>query len=81
LPTREPERNGRRQGKGGNAKPKVSFSSGGFISQSWSGVIRLFRWLVIIDTFGNDERNRVRHRFGLGERVRDWFGYYERLRN
>ena len=66
-----------------NEKPKVSVNSGGFILQPWAGVIRLFRWLVIIDTFGNDERNRVRQRFGLGGRFRfrDWFRYYERLRN
>jgi hypothetical protein len=33
--------------------------------------------------FRNDERNRVRQRFGLSERFWfcDWFGYYERLRN
>ena len=37
----------------------------------------MFRWLVIIDTFGNNKRNRVRHGFGLGERV--W--YHERFRN
>jgi hypothetical protein len=66
-----------------NEKPKVSVNSGGFIVQSWAGVIRLFRWLVFIDTFGNDERNRFRYRFGLGKRFRCWdrFRYYERLRN
>ena len=68
---------------GVNEKPKVSVNSGGFIVQSWAGVIRLFRWLVIVDTFGNDERNRLRQRFGFGERFRFWywFWYYERLRN
>jgi hypothetical protein len=66
-----------------NEKPKVSVNSGGLIVQSWAGVIRLFRWLVIVDTFGNHERNRVRQRFGVGERFRfwNWFRYYERFRN
>ena len=61
--------------RGVNEKPKVSINGGGFIVQSWGGVIRLFRWFVIIDTVGDDERNRVR-RFGFGERVwfRNWFG-------
>jgi predicted membrane metal-binding protein len=67
--------------RGVNEKPKVFVNSGGFIIQSWFGVIRLFRWVVIIVTNGKDERNRARQRFGLGERVRFWFGYYGRFRN
>jgi hypothetical protein len=49
--------------------------------QSWSGVIWLFRRLVV--TNGNNERNRIRQRYGVGKRFRfwDWFRYYDRLRN
>lgn len=67
--------------RGINEKPKVFVNSGGSIVQSRFRVIRLFGRIVIIDTFRNDERNRVRQRFGFGERLGDWFGYYEQLRN
>jgi hypothetical protein len=67
--------------RGVNEKPKVFVNSGGSIVQSRFRIIRLFRRVVIIDTFGNVQRNRVRQRFGFGDRLGDWFGYYERLRN
>jgi hypothetical protein len=54
--------------RGVNAKAKVFVNSGSFIINSRRGVIRLFRPVVIIDTFGNDERNRVRQRFGFWDR-------------
>ena len=45
--------------RGVNAKAKVFVNSGGFIIKSRLGVIWLFGSVVIVDTFGNDERNGV----------------------
>ena len=72
---------GERRKGGIDAKPKVSFSSRGFIVQPRFGAVGLFGWDIIFNAIGHNQRYRLGQRVWLGERFRCWYWFRHHKRD